>query len=156
MSGAGAGSRRPKHAFVDPATFTPQFTWKKAARARDSAAVFCEGVRLVDIADTENTPTYVYSARALSDAYSELKSGLGAQPHTICFAVKSNGNLAILKHLAKLGGGFDIVSGGELELLRHIGVPGDRIVFSGVGKAREEMREALQYSNVKRNGERGI
>ena len=67
----------------------------------------------------------------------------GLLPHTLCFAVKSNGNLAILKHVAKLGNGFDIVSGGELSLLRHIGVRGDRIVFSGVGKTREEIREAL-------------
>ena len=75
----------------------------------------------------------------------ELHRGLGSLPHTLCFAVKSNGNLAILKHIAKAGNGFDIVSGGELEMLRMIGVRGDRIVFSGVGKKREEIREALQY-----------
>jgi diaminopimelate decarboxylase len=76
--------------------------------------------------------------------------------------VKSNGNLAILKHIAKAGNGFDIVSGGELEMLRRIGVRGDRIVFSGVGKTREEIREALQYrvaanrKSKRDRGQRGI
>ncbi|HTT32096.1 MAG TPA: diaminopimelate decarboxylase, partial [Methylomirabilota bacterium] len=71
-------------------------------------------------------------------------------------AVKSNGNLSLLKHLAKLGSGFDIVSGGELRLLRHIGVSGDRIVFSGVGKSREEIREALNYRVGGENESAGI
>src|SRR5207237_8720694 len=70
--------------------------------------------------------------------------------------VKSNGNLSILQRLAKLGSGFDIVSGGELRLLQRIGVPGDRIVFSGVGKSREEIREALNYSISGQDGRRGI
>jgi diaminopimelate decarboxylase len=91
------------------------------------------------------TPTYVYSRAAIDDAQRELHRGLGSLSHTLCFAVKSNGNLGILKHLAKGGNGFDIVSGGELEALRSIGVRGDRIVFSGVGKTREEIRGALRY-----------
>ena len=91
------------------------------------------------------TPAYVYSRAAIDDAQQELHRGLGSLPHTLCFAVKSNGNLAILKHVAKSGNGFDIVSGGELAMLQSIGVRGDRIVFSGVGKTREEMREALRY-----------
>lgn len=157
MSGAGARRRGgQKPAFVDPAEFTPQFAWKNAARDRGTAAVFCESVRLPDVAEREGTPSYVYSARALDEAYSQLQGGLGALPHTICFAVKSNGNLAILKHLAKLGSGFDIVSGGELELLRRIDVPGSRVVFSGVGKTREEMRDALRYSAGNRGKGRGI
>ena len=105
----------------------------------------CEDVRLVDVADKVGTPAYVYSRAAIDDAQAQLHRGLGSLPHTLCFAVKSNGNLAILKHIAKAGNGFDIVSGGELEMLRMIGVRGDRIVFSGVGKKREEIREALQY-----------
>ena len=92
------------------------------------------------------TPTYLYSSAAITDAYEELDRGLGKTPHTICFAMKSNGNLSILQHLAKMGSGFDIVSGGELEHLGHLGVRGDRIVFSGVGKTRHEIRDALQYS----------
>jgi diaminopimelate decarboxylase len=138
-----------KLAFVDPATFTPHFSWKKSKKSggdsESAEAVFCEGVRLVDVADKIRTPAYVYSRGANDDAQADLHRGLGSLPHTLCFAVKSNGNLAILKHIAKAGNGFDIVSGGELEMLRTISVPGDRIVFSGVGKTREEIRDALQY-----------
>jgi diaminopimelate decarboxylase len=98
----------------------------------------------------------VYSQAAIGGAYGELDRGLGALPHTLCFAVKSNGNLAILKYLAGLGSGFDVVSGGELEHLQRIGVPGKRIVFSGVGKTREERREALRFRSGRSGGERGI
>lgn len=127
---------------LDPVSFTPHFSWIDSP---NGSAVAAEGVRLVDIAKKLGTPTYVYSRAAVDDAYRELHRGLGDLPHTLCFAAKANSNLAILKHLAKLGSGFDVVSGGELLLLRHIGVPGDRIVFSGVGKTREEMREALRH-----------
>jgi diaminopimelate decarboxylase len=77
-------------------------------------------------------------------------------PHTLCFAVKSNGNLSILKHLAEMGSAFDIVSGGELHYLQRIGVRGDRIVFSGVGKDKNEIREALNYRARERSGPAGI
>jgi len=80
-----------------------------------------------------------------------LKSGLGSLPHLLCFAVKANGNLSILKLLAKRGSGFDIVSGGELDHLGRIGVRGERIVFSGVGKRREEIREALRYKSSRKS-----
>jgi len=73
-----------------------------------------------------------------------MDSAFGKLPHTICYAVKANSNLGILRVFAALGSGFDIVSGGELYRLRRIGVPGSRIVFSGVGKSREEIREALR------------
>ncbi len=73
-----------------------------------------------------------------------MDSAFGSLPHTICYAVKANSNLGILRVFAALGSGFDIVSGGELYRLRRIGVPGNRIVFSGVGKTREEIREALR------------
>src|SRR5580693_150224 len=134
-----------KLAFVDPATFTPYFSWKKSGNRQVAESVFCEGVRLADVAEKIGTPAYVYSRAAIDDAQTELHRGLGSLSHTLCFAVKSNGNLAILKHVADSGNGFDIVSGGELEMLRSIGVRGDRIVFSGVGKTRDEIREALQY-----------
>lgn len=100
---------------------------------------------MASVAEKLATPTYLYSGATISDAYREFEDGLHGVGHTICFAVKSNGNLSILKRLAELGSGFDIVSGGELRLLQHIGVPGDRVVFSGVGKSREEIREALDY-----------
>src|ERR1700676_4831890 len=135
-----------KLTFVDPADFTPHFAWKKSSQDKDIEHVFCEGVDLVTAAASFGTPTYLYSGAAITDAYRELDRGLSKIPRTICFAVKSNGNLSILRHLAKMGSGFDIVSGGELEHLGHLGVRGDRIVFSGVGKTREEIRAALQYS----------
>jgi diaminopimelate decarboxylase len=141
-------------AFVDPATFTPHFAWKALARDRDE--ICCENVLLSDVAKTYGTPTYLYSVTAIDDAYRELDDGLRSVPHTLCFAVKSNGNLAILRRLVKLGSGFDIVSGGELYRLAQIGVPGKRIVFSGVGKTREEIREALLYRATNRSAARGI
>jgi diaminopimelate decarboxylase len=73
-----------------------------------------------------------------------MDSALGSLPHTICYAVKANSNLGILRVFAALGSSFDIVSAGELYRLRRIGVPGNRIVFSGVGKSREDIREALR------------
>ena len=143
---AQASISRKKVKFIDPAEFTPKFAWKKSAAEREVEHVFCEGVDLVEAAAKFGTPTYLYSRAAITDAYEELDRGLGKTPHTICFAMKSNGNLSILQHLAKMGSGFDIVSGGELEHLGHLGVRGDRIVFSGVGKTRYEIRDALQYS----------
>ena len=154
MSGAAEASLR-KLVFVDPATFTPHFSWNKSGNsASGEEFVACEGVRLVDVAEQIGTPAYVYSRAAIDDAQAELHRGLGSLPHTLCFAVKSNGNLSILKHVAKGGNGFDIVSGGELAILRSVGVRGDRIVFSGVGKTREEMREALRYPSAGVRGRR--
>src|SRR5256885_3791022 len=139
-----SSSRRLK--YVDPVSFTPHFDWKKNdARRVTGEEVVCESVPLDSVAQKFGTPTYVYSRAAIDDAYKELHSGLGDLSHTLCFAVKSNGNLSILDQLAKLGSGFDIVSGGELHHLQRIGVRGERIVFSGVGKDRYEIREALNY-----------
>src|SRR5580704_4525516 len=152
---AQAANPGKKLTFLDPAEFTPQFAWKKLAREKNVEHVFCEGVDLVEAAHSFGTPTYLYSRAAITDAYCEFDRGLGKIPHTICFAVKSNGNLSILQQLAKMGSGFDIVSGGELEHLGLLGVRGDRIVFSGVGKTRYEIREALQYSPSARAGRKG-
>lgn len=142
--------------FVDPVAFTPHFAWRKTSNAESRQQVFCEGVSLEAVANKFSTPTYLYSSAGTEDAYCELQDGLNGIRHTICFAVKSNGNLSILRRLAELGSGFDIVSGGELRLLQHIGVRGDRIVFSGVGKSREEIREALNYRTPARDAELGI
>jgi len=150
-----ANSSSNKLKYVDPATFTPHFVWRKTAE-RGGKHVVGEKVSLRSVAEKVGTPAYVYSRAAIEDAYRELDRGLGKSPHTLCFAVKSNGNLTILSHLAKLGSGFDIVSAGELEYLRRIAVPGDRIVFSGVGKDREEIREALNYRVGGRSESRGI
>ncbi len=156
-----AGAAGSKVSFVDPAQFTPQFDWKKkpgtAPQGNAPAQeLLCESVSLAEIAEKFGTPAYVYSSAAIAQAFREMDVGLGATPHTLCFAMKANGNLSILKLLAGLGGGFDIVSGGELEHLRRIGVRGDRIVFSGVGKTREEIRAALQYQSGDRRGRMGI
>lgn len=97
-----------------------------------------------EIADRVGTPAYVYSRASMENAYRRLDRAFGKLPHTICYAMKANPNLGILRIFAALGSGFDIVSGGELYRLRRIGVAGNRIVFSGVGKSREEIREALR------------
>src|SRR6267378_4826885 len=106
MSGV-AAQQGKKHSYVDPAVFTPHFSWRKSGSKPGGESVCCEGVSLSDLADEAGTPTYVYSQAAIGDAYNELVTGLGALPHTLCFAVKSNGSLAILKYLAGLGSGFD-------------------------------------------------
>lgn len=147
-------SPRQNLPYVDPAEFTPQFAWRKTPRV-PGREVFCEGVALQQIASRFGTPAYVYSQRAIENAFDELKSGLPGLPHLLCFAVKANGNLSILKLLAKRGSGFDIVSGGELDHLGRIAVPGNRVVFSGVGKTREEIRAALRYKAI-RNAAPGI
>jgi diaminopimelate decarboxylase len=157
MSQQPVASARPLR-FVDPAEFTPNFAWRKS-RSRSGEEVFCEGVALAGAAETFSTPTYIYSRAAIESAFRELDNGLRSLPHMLCFAVKSNGNLSILKYLSQLGSGFDVVSGGELEHLGHLGVPGEKIVFSGVGKTREEIREALRYrarSGHRSSGSRGL
>src|SRR5262250_529171 len=116
MSHSTLGSNR-KLKFVDPVGFTPHFAWKRVP-SRSGEQVFCEGVQLTSVTEKFATPTYLYSSAAISDAYGEFHDGLRGVGHTICFAVKSNGNLSILKRLADLGSGFDIVSGGELRLLQ--------------------------------------
>ena len=148
--------RPPKLKFIDPVAFTPHFAWETAPSSQSGEQVFCEGVSLEAVANKFVTPTYLYSSAAIEDAYREFGEGLDGARHMICFAVKSNGNLSILRKLAELGSGFDIVSGGELRLLQHIGVPGDRIVFSGVGKSREEIQEALKYRVSLQGSEAGI
>jgi diaminopimelate decarboxylase len=141
--------------YVDPAEFTPHFSWRSSKKA-PGEEVFCEEVSLADVAEAFATPCYAYSSAAIDSAFQELDGGLRSLPHTLCFAVKSNGNLTILKHLARLGSGFDVVSGGELEHLAHLGIPGEKIVFSGVGKSREEIREALRYPSRGRSAHRGL
>jgi diaminopimelate decarboxylase len=147
------GKARRRLPYVDPANHTPHFSWKK--RNKSTREVFCEDVPLSEIARRYETPIYIYSGRAITDAFHEIDRGLGRVPHLVCFAVKANGNLSLLKLLAGLGSGFDIVSGGELEHLGHIAIPGNHIVFSGVGKTREEIREALRY-RANRNSDPGI
>jgi diaminopimelate decarboxylase len=106
--------------------------------------VLCaEDVPLPDIAAAVGTPVYVYSRATLTRHYRLFEAALAGLPHLICFAVKANGNLAVLKLLGDLGAGMDVVSGGEYARARAAGVPGERIVFAGVGKTRAEMAQAL-------------
>ena len=103
-----------------------------------------EDVALPDIAAEVGTPFYVYSTATLTRHYTLFKDALEGIENLVCFAMKSNSNQAVIAHLAKLGAGMDVVSGGEYARARAAGVPGERIVFSGVGKTREEMRMALE------------
>ena len=103
-----------------------------------------EDVALSAIAAQYGTPCYVYSRRALEQAYLAWDNALDGVPHLVCFAVKANSNLGVLNVLARLGAGFDIVSGGELERVLAAGGEAGKVVFSGLGKSEEEMRRALQ------------
>ncbi|WP_028695606.1 diaminopimelate decarboxylase [Pseudomonas cremoricolorata] len=106
--------------------------------------LFAEGVALSAIAERFGTPTYVYSRAHIEAQYRSYTDALQGASHLVCFAVKANSNLGVLNVLARLGAGFDIVSGGELERVLAAGGRADRVVFSGVGKTREDMRRALQ------------
>ncbi len=102
-----------------------------------------EDVPLADIAATVATPFYCYSTATLARHYHLFTEALSPLPHLVCFAIKSLSNIAVLKTLGDLGAGMDVVSAGEYLRAKAAGVPGDRIVFSGVGKTRDEMRLAL-------------
>ncbi|MGQ0578378.1 MAG: diaminopimelate decarboxylase [Betaproteobacteria bacterium] len=108
-----------------------------------NGALHAEDVPLSRIAEEFGTPCYVYSRAALTEAYRSYDRAFGARAHLICYSVKANPNLAILNVFARLGGGFDIVSGGELARVIAAGANPARTVFSGVGKTEPEMRDAL-------------
>ena len=106
--------------------------------------LFAEGVALPALAQRFGTPTYVYSRAHIEAQYRAYADALEGMPHLVCFAVKPNSNLGVLNVLARLGAGFDIVSRGELERVLAAGGEPGRIVFSGVGKTRDDMRRALE------------
>ncbi|TDQ36882.1 diaminopimelate decarboxylase [Thiopseudomonas denitrificans] len=106
--------------------------------------LFAEDVALEQIARTHGTPVYVYSRAHLERKYLDYADALQGVDHLVCFAVKANSNLAVLNVLARLGAGFDIVSVGELERVLAAGGDPGKVVFSGVGKQRDEMRRALE------------
>ena len=114
------------------------------AFSRRDGQLFAEGVALSAIAERFGTPTYVYSRAHIEQQYRAYADALQGIEHLVCFAVKANSNLGVLNLLARLGAGFDIVSRGELERVLAAGGQPDKIVFSGVGKTREDMRRALQ------------
>jgi len=109
-----------------------------------NGVLHAEDVPLPDIAAAVGTPFYVYSTATFQRHYRLFQEALQGMDHLICFAMKANGNLAILRLMADLGAGIDVVSGGEYAKARAAGVPANRIVFSGVGKTRAEMAIGLQ------------
>ncbi|CDF86928.1 Diaminopimelate decarboxylase [Pseudomonas knackmussii B13] len=106
--------------------------------------LFAEEVALSAVAERFGTPTYVYSRAHIEQQYRSYTDALQGLPHLVCFAVKANSNLAVLNVLARLGSGFDIVSRGELERVIAAGGDPAKVVFSGVGKTRDDMRRALE------------
>src|SRR4029078_13402130 len=104
----------------------------------------CEGVALESLVKKFGTPLYIYSQGTLTDHFQKLDRALAPLDHLICFAMKSNSNLAVLRTLANLGGGFDIVSGGELRRVMAAGGDPRKCAFAGVGKTKEEIEFALK------------
>jgi len=126
-------------------------------RYQQDNQLFCEGVSLRAIADAVGTPCYIYSSAGILERYRAYDRAFAAVPHTVCYAVKANSNLSLLRLLANEGAGFDIVSGGELfRVLRSGGDPG-KVVFSGVGKTAEEiefgLREKIRSFNCESEAE---
>lgn len=105
--------------------------------------MFAEGVPLRRIAQEVGTPAYVYSLATLKRHFRVFDEAFSAVPHIVCFSVKANSNIALLRAFAREGSGFDIVSGGELFRALKAGANPQKIVFSGVGKKKEEIEYAL-------------
>jgi diaminopimelate decarboxylase len=123
---------------AEPETASRPFAYR-------NRTLHCDGVDLSTLADAHGTPLYVYSAQQISHRFQLFEKAFASRPHTICYAVKANSSLAILRLLAHQGAGFDIVSGGELERVRKAHKPAlERVVFSGVGKQVWEIDAALQ------------
>src|SRR5205085_2832048 len=106
--------------------------------------LYCEGVSLESLAKKFGTPLYVYSQHTLTDHFQKLDRALAGLDHLICFAVKSNSNRSVLRTLAKIGSGFDIVSGGELQRVIAAGGDPGKCAFAGVGKTETEIEFALR------------
>ncbi|MBI3852765.1 MAG: diaminopimelate decarboxylase [Verrucomicrobia bacterium] len=115
--------------------------------------LFCEGISVASLARKHGTPLYVYSQHTLTDHFQKLDQALSPLPHLVCFAMKSNSNLSVLRTLANLGSGFDIVSAGELQ--RVIAAGGDpcKSIFAGVGKTEQEIEFALRHGVYSFNAE---
>ena len=132
-----------------PVARPPGFAYRETKRGifrrGGQFVLHCENVALPKVAERYGTPLYVYSATAIRERYDAFDDAFRDVPHTICYSVKANSNLAILRMLARRGGGFDVVSGGELErVLAADRKAAKRVVFSGVGKTREELTAALK------------
>jgi diaminopimelate decarboxylase len=111
---------------------------------QDDGQLWAEDVALTDLAQQYGTPLYVYSRATFERHWHAFDKSVGEHPHLVCYAVKANSNLGVLNVLARLGSGFDIVSGGELERVIAAGGDASKVVFSGVGKTEPEMKRALE------------
>jgi diaminopimelate decarboxylase len=132
-----------------PAARPPGFVYRETKRGRlrrgGQFLLHCEDVPLQKLAEQHGTPLYVYSAAMIGERYAAFDAAFREQTHTICYSVKANSNLTILRLLARKGCGFDVVSGGELErVLIADRKAAKKVVFSGVGKTREELNAALK------------
>ena len=109
-----------------------------------NGVLHAEDFSIAEIAAEVGTPFYVYSEATLARHFQVFDEALDGMDHLVCYAVKANSNVAVLKILGDMGAGMDVVSVGEYLRAKAAGVPGERIVFSGIGKTRDEMRLALQ------------
>jgi len=140
----------------------PGFSYRKSKRSNASPSLLhCDDVSLEDLAERFGTPLYVYSASTIRARVRAFDRAFGKAPHTVCYSVKANSNLSVLRLLARMGCGFDVVSGGELErVLRVSRRAAKKVVFSGVGKTPDEMRAALKAEvllfNVESESELGV
>lgn len=123
----------------------PAFSYRKLSRSSAEQVLCCEAVALPRLAARYGTPLYIYSARAIRERVRQFDAAFRRVPHTVCYSVKANSNLSILRLLAKVGCGFDVVSGGELQRVLQVDRHAAKnVVFSGVGKTTEEMEAALR------------
>jgi len=128
-----------------PPGFLYQPAETKGSRKPAPVSLHCEGVALTKLAQKFGTPLYVYSAQTIHERYEQFDQAFGDLSHTVCYSVKANSNLSLLRLLGKKKAGFDIVSGGELQrVLAADRRSAKRVVFSGVGKSREEISDALK------------
>jgi len=120
---------------------------------RRDGELTCDGVALSTIARAVGTPAYVYSAALVEENYRRFDDAFASVRHLVCYAAKANSNLTLLRSLARLGAGADVVSGGELRAVLDSGFSADRVVFSGVGKTDEEIRSAVEKDLLAINAE---
>ena len=139
-------NRAPTRFQARPPAFSYHDTRKGLLRRRSAGSILhCDEVALSRLAERFGTPLYVYSATAIRERMGVFQYAFRKVPHTVCFSVKANSNLWILKLLAQTGCGFDVVSGGELQRVLHVNRrAAKQVVFSGVGKTAEEMKAALK------------
>ena len=120
------------------------FNFRPDGASKAVEVLFAEDVPITELASVYGTPCFVYSRATLERHYRVYQDALGELPHLICYAVKANSNLAVLNLLARLGSGFDIVSGGELERVLAAGGDASKVIFSGLGKTQQEIERSLE------------